>query len=348
MPHRDIELHLHPRDPRGRIRSIRLRPRVARRAGAALIALALLLLAGLLAAPRAVRVRLSARDYRAGVALRQELGDRLQALLARLDLLARRAGRLRQRTARIERIYGLAVADGAEEARSAEARAALAEGAPTIFAAQIAQGNRTERGLARDLEAIDAANARVEAFEREHPELTRELPVGAPVSGESVVLAGGFGPRRSPYTQEMEFHTGVDFAAPRGTPVVAPAAGVVAWAGVVTPQPSNDWWRLGRVVVLRHGSTYRTIFGHLDSASVTPGRRVAAGEKIGTVGESGWTTAPNLHYEIRHLESGEWTAADPIGYLLLLDERVRDGEPFQARAGAESVLPPPLPGQFKR
>src|SRR5262245_48563772 len=118
MAHRDIELHLHPRDPRGRIRSLRLRPGVARRWGAGLVALALLFAAGLFCAPRAVRVRRSARDYRAGVALRQELGDRLQALLTRLELLARRGEMLRQRTARIERLYGLAVVDAGAAERS--------------------------------------------------------------------------------------------------------------------------------------------------------------------------------------------------------------------------------------
>ena len=146
----------------------------------------------------------------------------------------------------------------------------------------------------------------------------------------------------------MEFHSGVDFAAPRGTPVVAPAAGVVAWAGAVFPQPSNDWWRLGKVVVLRHGATFRTIFGHLDSIAVSPGRRVAAGERLGTVGETGWTTAPNLHYEIRRLEEGEWLAADPAGYLLSLDEPLRDAIAALTRAGDPAVRPQPLPSQFKR
>jgi murein DD-endopeptidase MepM/ murein hydrolase activator NlpD len=308
--------------------------------------LLLLLVAGIAAAPRAIRIRLSARDYRAGVALRQELGDRLQALLARLELLARRAAALRERTARIERIYGIAAHAG-ETARPEAPRATTSEPAPTIFAAQIASGNRTERELAHDLEAIGAAIARIADFEGRHPVAAAELPVGAPLSGENVVLAGGFGPRRSPYTQEMEFHSGVDFAAPRGAAVVAPAAGVVVWAGTVTPQPGNEWWRLGRVVVLRHGAAFRTVFGHLDSIAVAPGKRVAAGDRLGTVGETGWTTAPNLHYEIRRESAGEWIAVDPIGYLLALPESERYAG-AAARTPVDGLAPPPLPSQFKR
>jgi murein DD-endopeptidase MepM/ murein hydrolase activator NlpD len=345
MPDRDIELHLHPRDPRGRIRSLRFRPRTARKAAAALVALATLFVAGIVAAPRAIRVRLSARDYRAGVALRQELGDRLQALVSRLDNLARRGSALRERMARIERIYGIdiAAASGSVEGRGRELPAAPR----TIFAAQIAEGNRSESALASDLAEVGSAIDRIAAFEQVRPGFAAMVPVRAPAAGESVVLAGGFGRRRSPYTQEMEFHAGLDFAAPRGTAVVAPAAGVVAWAGTVVPRPSDDWWRLGRVVVLRHGEAFRTLFGHLDSIRVTPGKRVTAGELLGTVGESGWTTAPNLHYEIRRFEEGDWIAVDPLGYLLTLDLPDRP-EALDARPDPDGLVPQPLPSQFRR
>jgi murein DD-endopeptidase MepM/ murein hydrolase activator NlpD len=346
MPHREIEIHLHPRDPRGRIRSLRFRPRTARRAGAALVALAMLFVAGVAAAPRAIRVRLSARDYRAGVALRQELGDRLQALVSRLDNLARRGGELRARLARIERIYGIvpAAAVGTIEERGRNLPAAPR----TIFAAQIAEGNRSDAALTADLAEIASAIERIAVFERSRPDFAAVAPVRAPAAGESVVLAGGFGRRRSPYTQEMEFHAGLDFAAPRGTAVVAPAAGVVAWAGAVSPRPSDDWWRLGRVVVLRHGDAFRTLFGHLDSIRVAPGKRVAAGELLGTVGASGWTTAPSLHYEIRRSEGGEWIAVDPLVYLLTLDLPERPDAALEALPDPDGLAPQKLPSQFRR
>ena len=197
----------------------------------------------------------------------------------------------------------------------------------------------------RDLEFVGRSLARIETHERERPEEPQTLPVGAPISGESVVLASGFGPRRSPYTQEMEFHSGIDLAAPRGTPVASPAAGTVVWAGVLTARARDDWWRLGRTVVIRHGDRFRTLLGHLDSIRVRPGQRLERGDVVGTLGETGWTTAPSLHYEIRRLELGEWFAVDPREYLLSTPGDEGAAAPVRPVDGAQ---PQPLPPEFRR
>ena len=365
----DIEIHLHPRNPRGRIRSLRMRPARARWLVFGTAMVLGVLLVGLALAPKAWAIRGSHRDYRASVALRRQLGDRMQLLVDGLNVLGEQSRRLSARVARVERIYGLL--DGAAELEAGMQRPgdSVAAGTPdptglaglsppassllriegvqssTIFARLIEEGNAVERQIRTRLDSIDRAVAAVAAADARSPELARSVPARSPASGDSVVLSSGFGTRRSPFTRELEFHAGLDFAAPRGTPVVAPARGIVAWTGAVVASRRNDWWRLGRTVVLRHGDGYRTLFGHLDEIVVRPGMRVEAGARLGTVGESGWTTAPHLHYEIRRAADREWVAVDPHDYLL---DRI---DPDRARpTGRETdgLVAPPLPPEFRR
>jgi murein DD-endopeptidase MepM/ murein hydrolase activator NlpD len=87
------------------------------------------------------------------------------------------------------------------------------------------------------------------------------------------------------------FHTGIDLAAPIGTPVTAANSGTVVFAG---------WnnWGYGNTVVLSHGP-YLTLYGHMDSESVSCGQTVSAGQTIGAVGSTGNSSGPHLHFEIR-------------------------------------------------
>jgi len=85
-------------------------------------------------------------------------------------------------------------------------------------------------------------------------------------------------------------HTGVDFAAPIGTPVVASAGGTVSTAGTAG--------RYGNLVVIDHGGT-STYYAHLSSIAVTTGEVVVAGSRIGAVGATGNVTGPHLHFELR-------------------------------------------------
>ena len=87
-------------------------------------------------------------------------------------------------------------------------------------------------------------------------------------------------------------HKGVDFAAPRGTPIIAAGAGVVRQAG----------WKgsFGRYIRIKHNSTYDTAYAHLSRIAphIAAGSRVKQGEIIGYVGSTGRSTGPHLHYEI--------------------------------------------------
>jgi len=126
-------------------------------------------------------------------------------------------------------------------------------------------------------------------------------PSIAPVMG---LMTDGFGGRRDPVNGRHAFHRGLDISARRGTPVIAPADGVVVFTG-----RDGD---LGRTIRIAHGLGYNTVYGHLDTISVEPGKEVRRGERIGAVGSSGRSTGPHLHYEVH--EGGE--AVNPLYYIL--------------------------------
>lgn len=111
-------------------------------------------------------------------------------------------------------------------------------------------------------------------------------------------LTSGFGARHNPQNGRRSQHRGVDLAAPRGTAVVAPAAGRVK---VASERYGADGQH-GKTVILDHGDGSETLYSHLDAILVESGEVVAAGQAIGRVGSTGWVTGPHLHFEV--LEHG--------------------------------------------
>jgi murein DD-endopeptidase MepM/ murein hydrolase activator NlpD len=126
------------------------------------------------------------------------------------------------------------------------------------------------------------------------------LPTRWPVRGG---VNSEFGHRKSPWTTEREFHSGLDIRAARNTPIQAPAAGTVVHAGA-----AQDY---GIAVVLDHGQNIRTLYGHLQKVNVQNGQRVERGVVIGYTGNTGRSSGPHLHYEI--LVKGQ--AVNPRAYL---------------------------------
>ena len=86
-------------------------------------------------------------------------------------------------------------------------------------------------------------------------------------------------------------HEGLDIATKTGTPIVSPADGVVAFAGIKGS--------FGRILVIDHGYGYTTFYGHCSSLEKKVGDKVKRGDVIAYVGSSGQTTGPHLHYEVR-------------------------------------------------
>jgi murein DD-endopeptidase MepM/ murein hydrolase activator NlpD len=126
------------------------------------------------------------------------------------------------------------------------------------------------------------------------------LPSRWPVRG---AVNSEYGNRPSPWTKGGEFHSGIDIAAERGTPIHAPAAGLVSFAGTHS--------EYGLTVILDHGQDLRTIYGHLSKISVASGQMVARGSALGFTGNTGRSSGPHLHYEI--LVNGR--AVNPRAYF---------------------------------
>jgi murein DD-endopeptidase MepM/ murein hydrolase activator NlpD len=103
-------------------------------------------------------------------------------------------------------------------------------------------------------------------------------------------ISSVFGYRTSPFTGQREFHKGLDIAARTGTPVIAPASGVVTFVGKKGPY--------GLVAVINHGHGVVTRYGHLKKCMTKIGDRVKRGDKIALIGNSGRSTGPHLHYEV--------------------------------------------------
>lgn len=129
--------------------------------------------------------------------------------------------------------------------------------------------------------------------ELENVILSRQLrqetePEGRPV--RVGWISSPFGWRIDPFTGGEEFHEGIDFAAPRGTPIHAVAAGVVTWAG-----PRGGY---GNMVQIDHGGGYATRYGHAEKVLVHVGETVQRGDVIALVGSTGRSTGPHVHFEV--------------------------------------------------
>lgn len=328
---RPLALELRVESPGGRIRRYRFGPLVT--AGALALTAATLggLALGVASLPSLVAASRVRREMNVALERRTQLGDRLRALVDAYVVLDRQVREHGARVDRIRSLYGLpelAVAAPPESPSRGEPR--------TIFGAAILHGRRVDQAIDAALARTDAQLAVLSRWERDRPDEVRSVPALAPVRAADSVVVSGFGPRRDPLTGEPEFHAGVDLAAPAGAAIRAPSDAVVVWAGEPPTGAGETWWRLGRIVVLAHGRTYRTIFGHCDRMLVRRGQRIALGTPIATVGSSGWTPSPRLHYEVRRRDAdGVWIAVDPLTLAL---------DPVGAPTASEVSIVEPDPG----
>jgi murein DD-endopeptidase MepM/ murein hydrolase activator NlpD len=125
-----------------------------------------------------------------------------------------------------------------------------------------------------------------------------DRPRGLPVAARA--LTSRFGMRSHPILGVYRMHSGVDLAAPNGSPVSSPAAGIVSFA--------NWSGGYGLLVTVDHGNGLQTRFAHLSRLMVNAGQKVIRGQLLGLVGSSGRSTGSHLHYEMR--QNGR--AVDPL------------------------------------
>ena len=161
-----------------------------------------------------------------------------------------------------------------DDVKYAEQRLKVAPGKVDLSAEDLARYERERKHLAGVMASFSAG-------------VPATLRLLAPVDG---TRSSSFGLRRVFNGQSRNPHSGMDIAAPTGTPVVAAGAGTVIDAG--------DYFFNGNTVWIDHGAGLLTMYCHLDSMSVKPGQVVQAGERIATVGATGRVTGPHLHWSV--------------------------------------------------
>jgi murein DD-endopeptidase MepM/ murein hydrolase activator NlpD len=130
-------------------------------------------------------------------------------------------------------------------------------------------------------------------------------PVQEDVLKRRINYLSGYGWRIHPIHKVKKFHKGIDFTAPKGTPIQASGDGRIL-------RIQNKRTGYGKNIVIDHGYGFQTLYAHLQDVEVKEGQRVKKGQRIGTIGSSGTSTAPHLHYEV-HLNDN---SVNPIDYVL--------------------------------
>ena len=103
-------------------------------------------------------------------------------------------------------------------------------------------------------------------------------------------LSSNFGPRKDPFTGIASNHTGIDMAAPKGTPIKASKTGTVSYTGFSSVY--------GNYVIVNHTDGYQTLYAHMSKILVKKGQRIAQGERLGLVGSTGYSTGNHLHFTV--------------------------------------------------
>jgi murein DD-endopeptidase MepM/ murein hydrolase activator NlpD len=335
------EVQFHPADIRKQVRYHFLSRRAFRWVMAGLAVAGVMLLVGAVLSPLGIQALLLSGELRV---LRQQ--NRLQ-----MEILA-------QRQMALDRIQ-----QQVDTARTRQHQMSLILGAPQTsqglggFPEEVRMEIQVSEArdaldhalkLQTDTKALLALADELASFARAHTELTTAVPSICPIPVGSFVLTSPFGDRISPFTNKVDFHSGLDLAAREGTPVLATGSGRVVFAGRFPLSRNVRWWRYGNVVVLSHDARYLTIYAHLEEIGVRRGQQLERGELLGTVGNTGWSTSPHLHYEVRVVpeDDEEPVPVDPRIYIL--NYRWKGHEALLVR-GRRAPAPSfdPLPSRVK-
>ncbi len=147
--------------------------------------------------------------------------------------------------------------------------------------------NKDLDGMNRKAEKLFKGFQELEKIFKNKNDVLRHTPSMWPVKG---FITDRFGYRKDPFTGLRAFHPGIDIAAKRGTPIFAPADGIITITG------KNKGY--GNMIAISHLNNITTRYGHLQKILVKKGQRVKRGDLIATVGNTGRSTGPHLHFEI--------------------------------------------------
>ena len=250
------------------------------------------------------------------IALEQPQGrmliDRFGELSARMVQLEAEAGELAARIGTMKGLESRMTFDGVggkQYTRTARTPPGAPAGGPMLRpqeagAASEADADPLSRELARmerDLGRLAGSLEQLDQVATTYNLAYMSFPGRSPVP--DMQFTSSFGNRIDPFKGRLAFHSGVDYPAPRGTPIVASAGGRVIFAGYRS--------EYGKTVEIAHGAGLVTRYAHASKLHVKVGQVVMPGQKIANVGSTGRSTGPHLHFEI--LQDGRFT--DPARYL---------------------------------
>jgi murein DD-endopeptidase MepM/ murein hydrolase activator NlpD len=202
---------------------------------------------------------------------------------------------------RAEEIQGVLRATGVSYTRLVGDEAQNGQGGPEIpldLSSVLGQEGQVDPAFARRVEQVAARVSEARRLDA----IASATPLAPPLGVDSRETSG-YGPRVDPFTGRVSFHAGLDMAAFASAPVVTTSPGVVSFAGV-----RNGY---GNVVEIDHGHGFKTRYGHLKDFQVVKGERVAIGQRVGSMGSTGRSTGPHLHYEVWY----RGKSYDPIKFL---------------------------------
>ena len=240
-----------------------------------------------------------------------ELAQQREALQRRVDGLRQRLTRLREahegvikrfselamtRANAVEAIIAVTGLD-AEKLLASIEKSSVGTGGPLIPVDESAAGLEANAGLTVSLAGLNDQWGRLFALQ----EVRRILPLTPPLG--QFWISSAYGERKDPFTGEKSHHAGVDLVAPLGSGIRATAPGRVVFAG------KRDGY--GRTIEIDHGQGITTRFAHLSKVLVEDGQHVERGQKIGTLGNSGRSSGPHLHYEIHSWDQ----SLNPIKFM---------------------------------
>ena len=214
----------------------------------------------------------------------QEILEEVQALEEEIDALQRRAG----------------MPDEDEEDLPSRLQSFLPQGGAIARRDTEFFLNTAKRQLPA---LLDSLKHQIEPALEETLERENARPRGLPVGLEALRKTSEFGIRRSPFGGGREFHAGLDFAGPRGTPIYVTAPG-----RVIKAEMARGY---GYHVIVDHGYGYKTLYAHLSSMAVRPGDTIDRRDIVGALGNTGRSTGPHLHYEVHYNDE----PVNPEGFL---------------------------------
>lgn len=191
----------------------------------------------------------------------------------------------------------------ANSSANAAATADVTDALEANVGESLAGGDRRFRELFASWTSLDRAGPGAPV---EQP--TVAIPSRMPLAGAR--MSSGYGMRKHPVLRKRARHSGVDLAAPTGTPIYATANGIVTRA--------NRFSSYGLYVSIDHGADLETRYAHMSRIAVSDGERVRKGDVIGYVGSTGRSTGPHLHYEVRV----DGVAVNPIPYMVETDVQI--------------------------